>query len=194
MSETMKIKAKSIPSKTTLNLVIKEKKELRLERLIPAVIIILVIAVLFAKFAVADRYAALNEAEKELSQERENLNALVSSYADYDEVQEEYNRYTYEDFDRTIPNRQDVLNLLEKYVFPVSGMRQLSISGKSVSLTLTGMTLEEISRLIAVLEADPLVEKVLVSTTSYSSGNEAIPVASMVISLVDATTLEGGEN
>ena len=194
MSKKTAIKAKSIPSKTTLNLVIKEKSEFRLTRLVPAVLAVLVIAAIFGKFAVVDRFAALNEAERQLAGEQAHLQALVAGYADFDEVQAEYNRYTYADFDRTIPDRQDVLRLLERYVFPVSGTRQLSISGKSVSLTLTGMTLEEISTLISKLDADPLVDSITVSTTGYSGLANDVPTASMAILLVDATTLEGGEN
>lgn len=191
-NKTAKIKAKSVPVKTTLNLVIKEKTEFRPARLIPALLLVFLLAALFAKFAVLDRFAALEEAEREFSQDRAYLQELVNSYADYDEVQAEYNRYTYADFDRSIPDRQDVLKLLERRVFPVSGMRQMSISGKSVSLTLTGMTLEEISTLVNKLEAEPLVERITVSTAGYSGRDNDVPTASMVILLVDATTLERG--
>ena len=179
---------KTAPVKTTLNLVIKEKTEFRPERLIPALVLVLIVVALFAKFAIYDRYAKLNEAEAQLAQEKEYLENLRAGFADFDEVQEEYNRYTYAEFDRTIADRQDVLELLEKHVFPVSGMRQLSVSAKSVTMTLTGMTLDEISVLIADLESEPLVQKVFVSTTDYSGE----PVASVMITLADATTLEGG--
>ena len=192
MSKTKAIKGKSVPTKTTLNLVIKEKSEFRLGRLLPAVLVVIVVAAVFAKFAVLDRYAVLDEAEQQLRREQEYLDQLMASYADYDEVQAEYNRYTYEGFDRTIPDRQDVLKLLERYVFPVSGMQQMAISGRFVSTTLTGMTLEGVSRLVAKLEADPLVDSVTVSTTGYTGREDSVPIASMVIALSDATTLEGG--
>ena len=193
MSKSKQIKGKSVPTKTTLNLVIKEKKPLRLSRVIPAVLIVLIVAAAFAKFAVIDRYAALGEAERQLTLEREHLEDLRLSYADYEEVQAEYNQYSYAEFDRSIPDRQDVFHLLEKHVFPVSGMRQLAISGRSMSMTLTGMSLEEVSTLIAQLEAEPLVERVTVSTTGYANGDDGVPTASMMVFLADATTLEGGE-
>ena len=192
MSREKAIKAKSFPTKTTLNLVYKEKREFRLSRLVPAVLAVVLLAAVFAKFAVIDRFAALAEAENQLAREQAQLQELINSFADYDEVQAEYNRYTYENFDRTIPDRQDVLKLLERYVFPVSGMQQLSIAGRSVSTTLTGMTLEEVSTLVNRLESQPLVDKVTVSTTGYSGRDNEVPIASMVILLADATTLEGG--
>ena len=194
MSKKTGIKAKSVPTKTTLNLVIKEKSEFRPGRLVPAVLIVLIAAGIFCKFAVLNRFAALDADEKQLAEEQQQLNNLILGYKDYDEVEAEYNRYTYKDFDRTIPDHQDVLNVIEKHVFPVSGTRQMAITGKSVSLTLTGMTLEEISSLIAKLEAEPLVDSVTVSTAGYTEANKTVPVANMVIILSDATTLEGGGN
>ena len=193
MSKNKEIKGKSVPTKTTLNLVIKEKKALRFSRVFPLLLLVLILAAAFAKFAVIDRYAALAEAESQLAREQADLEQLRASFADFEEVQAEYNRYSYEGFDRSIPDRQDVLDLLEKHVFPVSGMRQLAISGRSLSMTLTGMSLEEVSTLIAKLEAEPLVESVMVSTTGYDSGDGAIPMASMVVAFADVTTLEGGE-
>ena len=184
---------KAMPTKTTLNLVIKEKKSLQMAKVIPALLIVVVLAAVFGKFAVADRYAKLNAAEAELAAARSELNALRESYADYDEVQAEYNRYTYNDFDRTIVNRLDVMSLIEREIFPVSGVRSLSISDKTVSMTLTGMTLEQISWLIMRLESDPLTERVTVSTAGYGGGEDDVPTASMTLTLVDATTLGGEE-
>ena len=186
MSKKTTIRAKSIPTKRTLNLVIKEKSEFRPELLLPAVLIVLVIAAVFGKFAVLDRYAALAEAEDLLAQDRHHLEELRASYADFDEVQAEYNRYTYTDFDRTIRDRQDVLDLLEKYVFPVSGTQQLRITDNSVSLTLTGMTLEEVATLSEKLKADTRVDNVIINTTSYAAQEETGPVASMMIMLSSA--------
>ena len=56
-------KAQVMPSKTTLNLMMKEKSELALSRWLPWVIVIAILAALFGKFAVADRFARLHDAE-----------------------------------------------------------------------------------------------------------------------------------
>ena len=194
MSKKTTIKAKAMPSKRTLNLVIKEKGEFRLERVLPAVLLVLILAALFGKFAVLDRYAVLAEAESVLVQEQKQLEALRASYADFDEVQAEYNRYTYADFDRTIADRQDILMLLEKYVFPVSGMTQLSVSENLVTMTLTGMTFEEISTLTDRLEKDPLVDHVFVSNANYTDKDEELPAASLIIDLADASGVKGGNS
>ena len=181
------------PTKTTLNLAIKEKSDLDPRRAIPAVILVVLLVALLGKFAVFDRYAALNEAEAKLANEKATLSAMQAAYSDYDEVKQEYNRYSYSGFDRTIPDRQAVLALLEREAFPVSGMRQMSISGRTLSMTLVGMTLEQISQLVNRLDTDELVESVFVYTAGYGGVNDQTgePTATFTITLADATTLPG---
>ena len=206
-------KAQVLPTKTTLNLAIKEKKELRLSRAVPAVLAVLAAVAVFGKFAVADRFAAAAAAEAAVDARRAELAAIRDSYADYAEVEHTYNQYTYTGFDRTIADRLDVMSLLERDVYPVCTVRSQSIAGKSVSLTISGLTLDGISDLIARLEAEPMVARVTVSTANYNGYYDAAgytdvdvePVANMTIALADAgpapteappepaNTQEGGE-
>lgn len=182
------------PTKTTLNLVVKEKKELRPSRTVPAVLAVLLAAGLFGKFAVADRFAKADAAEAAVAARRRHLAEVEQSYADYDEVQATYNRYTYTGFDRTIADRLDVMALLEREVFPIGTVRTLSIAGKSVSLTVSGLTLDQLSDLMTRLKADGLVAGVTVSTANYNGAHDAAgepdpnaeAVANMTITLNDA--------
>lgn len=183
------------PTQTTMNLMIKEKSPLRLSVVIPAVLVIVVLAFLFGKFAVADRFTHLREAEDELAARQDWLNALELSCADYDEVKEQYNQYTYKGFDRSIADRQDILDLLETDILPYSESRSVSVSGNIFSTTLTGLTLDEVSSMIARLEANPLVKRVTVSTAGYNDDRtdevEGFrPYATMTIEFTNA---EGGD-
>ena len=183
-------KAQVLPSKTTLNLMIKEKHELALSRWLPWVLIIVILAALFGKFAVADRFSRLAEAENALDARNAELDALVQSTADFDQVKEIYNQYTYRDFDRSIADRQDILDLLEREVFPHSQSQAVTVNGNVFSTTLTGITLDEVSGMMARLEADPLVESVAVSTAGYDDpANATQPYATMTIVFTNA---EGG--
>lgn len=181
------------PLKPTLNLYFKEKSPLRLTVVIPCVAVIVVFAAIFAKFAVIDRFAALAEREAELAREREAYEALVNSYADYDKVAEEYGKYSYTGYDRSIADRLDILDLLEREVFPVATVKRLSVSGNALSMTLEGLTLDQVSELLGRLEADPLVTHVTVRTTGYDAGDEGEPTANMTVELADATETEGSE-
>ena len=153
--------------KTTMNLYMKEKSELSPSRWLPAVLVIVILAALFGKFAVADRFARLRAAESALIQRQTQLEQLQQSYADYDEVAEQYGQYTYRGFDRTIADRQEILDLLERDIIPYSQTRSVSVTGNVFSTTVTGLTLDQVSTMMAKLEANPLVESVTVSTAGY---------------------------
>ena len=170
------------PTKRTLNLMIREKKSVDPVKWVPGVLIVLVVAALFGKFAVADRYAKLNALEADLAAQKQKLEDTRAAYADYNEVQEQYNRYTYTDFDRTIADRLDVMAILEREVFPVCDVGALSV---------TGLSLEEASALISRLGTEPLVESVFVSTSNQTESDPE-GIATMTIQLADATTVEGG--
>lgn len=182
---------KTAPEKRTLNLVIKEKKSIDPMKWIPGVIVVLILAALFGKFAVYDRYAALEDAENELASQKQQLQDTLDAMSDFNEVQENYNKYSYTGYDRTIADRLDVLDLLERQVFPVCEVQSMAISGKTINMSLTDLNLSQVSQLIASLEAEPLVSNVYVSTASHDNDQE-IGSATMSVELVDATTLEGG--
>lgn len=184
-------KKKTAPQKRTLNLMVKEKSSIDPKKWIPGVLIVLILAALFGKFAVADRYARLEQAESELSAMKRKLEDTRAAYADYDEVQEKYNVYNYTGFDKSLADRLDIIDILERKVFPVCDVTNLAVSGKTVSMSLNNLDLSQVSRLIADLEDEPLVESVFVPTTSKGSENE-LGTASMTIHLVDAGTIEEG--
>ncbi len=182
-----------IPSKKTINLLFKKKTLAHPTRLIPILLLIALVSYCVAQFAVINRLEKVKQAEAELIHMREELAAVEAAYADYDEVQAEYNRYTYQNFDRTVPNRLAVLALLERRVFSVCTAQSLSITQRTISMTLEGLSLEDTSALIEGLKEEPMVEDVFVSTSSYGAksynGTESA-VTSITISLKDPTTIQ----
>ena len=182
-------KKKVEPSKRTLNLAIRERRYPDPKKWIPGVLVVILLAALFAKFAVVDRYAKLNEAESELAGKKAALEDTRAQYADYNEVRERYNMYSYEGFDRTIANRLDVMDLLKRDVFPVCEVRSLSVSGKTISLSVTDLNLSQISQLIATLEGEPMVSSVTVFTAS-DDREATMGSASLSVELMDATEVE----
>ena len=176
------------PSKRALNLAIKERKYPDPKKWIPGVLIVILLAAVFAKFAVIDRYAKLNAAEATLAGQKAELESIRNQYADYDEVQKQYNMYSYEGFDKTIADRLDVMDLMKRDVFPVCEVQSLSVSGKTISLSVTELNLSQISQLIATLEAEPMVETVRVFNASDDK-ETTLGSASMSVTLVDATQI-----
>ncbi len=179
------------PTKRTLNLMIREKPSVDPAKWIPGAVVILIIAALIGKFAVADRYAALGRAESELEDRKRQLQETREAYADYDQVKDQYNRFTYTGFDRTIADRLDVLDILEREVFPVCEVQSIAISGRAVNLSVTDLSLSEASALKDSIETDPLVESFFVSTANHEF-EDLNGSATITIQLVDASTVEGG--
>lgn len=182
-------KKKAVPEKRTLNLVIREKQSIDPKKWIPGILAVLLLAALFGKFAVADRYAKLEKAENELAAMQQKLDDTRAAYADYDEVQEQYNMYNYTGYDKTLADRLDIIDLLERKVFPACDVTSLAISGKTVSMSLENLDLSQVSSLIADLEAEPLVDRVYVPTASHGNEQE-LGSAAMTMYLVDADTIE----
>lgn len=181
-------KEKSLASKRTMNLAIRESKAAKTALMIPVVAAIVLAAGLVGKFAVADRLAQVSAAQREVNQIKSQTEALVAAYADFDEVRAEYNRYTYKDFDRSLADRMDILALIEREIFPVCQVQRLSLAEKRLDLELEGSTLGDGSALVARLEADPLVDAAFVSTATATAENgEVRRTTSMTILLADAS-------
>lgn len=185
-------KEKNVPKKTTLNLMVTQKTSIEAKKWIPGVLIVLVLGALFGKFAVADRFDRLDRAESELSAMEQRLEDTRAAYADYDEVEEQYNVYNYTGFDKTIADRLEVLGILERNVFPMCRVSSFSVTGRNVNLSLVDLDLNQLSTLIERLNAEPLVESV--NVPSASRGNEDSPfgTATMTVTLADASTLQEG--
>lgn len=192
LSKTASNKKKAEPTKKALNLAIREKNLPDPKKWIPGVLIVLVLAALFAKFAVMDPYAKLDEAEQALADKKATLDATREQYADYEEVKERYNKYSYEGFDRSIVDRLDVMDLLKRDVFPVCEVRSLSVAGRTITMAVTDLNLSQISQLIATLEAEPMVNHVTVFNASDNNDGSGLGSASMSVELKDATQIEEG--
>lgn len=181
-------KEKSLASKQTMNLAIRESNAARNALMIPVIAAIVLVAALVGKYAVADRLAQVNAAQREVDELKSRTAAMQDTYADFDEVRAEYNRYTYKDFDRSLAERMDVLALIEREILPVCQVQRLALAEKQLDLALEGSTLGDGSALVARLEADPLVDSAFVSTaTAVEENGEVRRTTSMTILLADVS-------
>lgn len=175
-------------SKTTMNLAIRERNVSHSPAVILPVVLAILAAAVLVSWAVGSRLAQVSAAQSKTNEMRATLAAIQAGYADYDEVQEQYNRYTYKDYDRTLADRLDVLSLMERQIYPVGSVRSFSVAGRQMALVVEGLTLESTSALITRLNAEPLVSSVNVSTYDATSDSGTVyPVTNMVIVLADAT-------
>lgn len=187
---------KNWPVKRTMNLVIREKTWSSPSRVLPILALIVALAVLFSKFAVADRLAQVSRAQAQVGQLRQQIVQLQSAYADYGQVEEEYRRYSYgslTESELALADRLQVLDLLEEKLMPAAQVKNLAAGGNSLSLTLAGITLEQASSLVADLENSDIVDAVAVYTAGYGTDSTQGETRLLTMTITLASAMEGGE-
>lgn len=185
-------KKTAYPSKTTLNLAMKEGNGISPKKAVLPLILLIAAAVLFGKFAVADRLARVDRAEARLAALQREAAELEAAVVDYDQVLEQYGRYSVgwmTDEEQQIIPRTDMLDLVETELMPVSEVRRLSANGNVLSAEVGGITLEDASLIVQKLYQRPDVTNVAVYTASTKTevGDQA--AVSLIITM---TAPEGG--
>lgn len=148
------------PTKRSINLMGVGEKPLNLKVAIPAVILILALAVLVSKFAVVDRLIAVSDAEQKLAGTKAALNAGYAGIAGYGELADKYAHYTYSDMtaeELSRPNRVAVMDMLRRIILPNLILDSWSVSERIMNVTVTGETLEKINLIAQQLREDPMV-------------------------------------
>ena len=186
-------KKNSFPTKNTLNLAIKEKKQIRPEIAIPCIVLIALLAFLFGKFAVADRFAEVSRVQGQLHAMEAQREALKEATADYNDVLAEYSRYSVNwmnDVEKNLVLRSDMIDLVNSKILSDSDSRKIMISGNTISIELLDLSLDDTSKLVSKLNAEESVSSVQVytATTKDTLGDDQV-VVSLVITMKDQ---EGG--
>lgn len=160
-------------------------------------IIFLIALAAFTKFGVIDRISEASSAEAAYNEVQRQITELKEQNADYDKVKKDYSHYGLGYLDDTeflLVDREDVLDLLDKYVLKNADIKTLNVTDNTVTLTVEKTRLNAISSIVKELEADPDVAFVTVNVAgtdrdvNTGSGNKQV-TATMYIELVP----NGGE-
>lgn len=173
------------PSKTYINLAIRDKSELDVRSTIPKAIAIVVVALLFCKFGIFDFYDRVAQKNMELSEQQQVLASLEAQLVNYDEVKAEYDMY---ESTRIVSAEgmvsvHDAMQLVDRYVAPSAKIASIDVRGNTVSLALADITLDRVGRLVSTLYEQPIVANVAVSTAATEQNSNSAITASMVITL-----------
>lgn len=160
-------------------------------------IIFLIALAAFTKFGVIDKISEASAAEAAYNEVQRQITELKEQNADYDKVKKDYSHYGLGYLDDTeilLVDREDVLDLLDKYVLKNADIQTLNVTDNTVTLTVEKTRLNAISSIVKELEADPDVAFVTVNVAgtdrdvNTGSGNKQV-TATMYIELVP----NGGE-
>lgn len=175
----LNLKQKQYPTKTTVNLVIRERSKYPFPRMVAVLAAVAVVVGLFCKFAVLDRFSAAGLAEQEASAAERHLADLQASNAEYETVRVEYARYFSDELTGDIPavaDYMEVLQLIESKLMSRAGVSSATFSGNTLSVQLTDITLSRASEILADLHGSKLVESVQIytaDTEEQTSGQRA---------------------
>ena len=175
-------KKDNYPSKTSLNLYFKDEKRAGISTFTLYLILLVVMLIALSKTFVFDLLTDLSNAQAQYNQCEAILNSYNVQLEKYEEINDEYNRfsYSYLSDQEKIQDRMEVLALLEQTVFAKANAQSIAISGNLISVSLSNIGLDETAALVQLLEESEIVESVTVNTATYGGTY----TTKMVITLV----------
>lgn len=161
-------KHNAYPTKTTLNLMIRENRQGDMRILIPCAVIGLILVGLFCRYAVVGRLAQAYEAEQSAVRVEQDLAQVQEELEVYDEVEAQYNRYFSDAlFSKDIPQEcMDVLAMMEQELMDKAQVSSYSFSGNTLRLQLQMSRFGVTSELLDALSNVPMVDHVNISTAT----------------------------
>lgn len=170
------VKAKG-PAKRNINFAHIGEKKTKWILAVPGIIIIVLLAALFSKVAIYDRYSelsALNRERDDYATQQALLQAEIDSYGD---VETEYAHYTYESFDYetelSLLDRNTILSIVNDEIMRNADIVSWTLTGNVLRLTLTGITLDEVSKLSNNLKELDEVSYCMISTAQTGESTES---------------------
>ena len=170
------------PQKTGINLNIEENRERdRLTLLIGVVAIAALVAVV-VNFGVIAQYKRLDKAQAEYNQVHSQYTQTQEALQDYDRVLLEYRTYSMDWMSGTgdgsedltaIVDRQQILDLLETEMLSRGRLTSVQIIDNKMNVSMSGMSLDQISDMFAILRRSPIVSDVALDLASTEDGNMA---------------------
>lgn len=159
-------KKKSYPQKRTMNLYYRPDRTTKPATIALYVFFVLVCLLGLSKILIYDPWVETSQAQQTLAAAEDELSGAIQELADYNMVQERYNRYSATDEEESIVDRMEVLNLLETVVGTTADLDKISISGSTVQLQFSGVSLNQTARIVKALETSPIVAGTVVNTAS----------------------------
>lgn len=188
-----KKKNQAIPSKETMNLLVREKTQNSPSRVLPLAVFLIILVLVFCKFAVFDRLSALNDAESQLSESKTMLNAYEKELKNYPQVKEEYYRYTDEfktEQEAALADRVEILNLLSDTSAGLGQVTSFNVSGNKVSAVVHTANLDQVSVIRQRLEGYNWVKNVAVYSANKKTENSISVNSSFVFEVEKAINPE----
>ena len=189
-------KGSQYPSKTSINLVVTDDSTQFTPRTAVMLVLVLLFAVVFCKFAVIDVMGAASQAESRVSAAQAQLSTLQAANADYNEVQAEYDKIGVSGLsedERALADRGDVIELIENTASQLGSLQAVRVSGNTMELQFSDRTLHDVSRLMQVLESKDIVAGVSVSMAKTDEKTDVVSVVTVTLQPQSASAAGAAE-
>lgn len=177
-----------LPTKTTINLAMKEEDSITPRRLAVYIAAALLAVVVVAKFGFIDQYARLDSAKARYETVHAQYTQTEDALSHYAEVESQYLRYSKtwmqdETSDQYVGvDRAEILDLVEKDMMSVGKVDGLTANGNVMVVNMSGMNLEQISKMFTVLDKEPLVQS-LALTIAQTEDDAAASVLKFSVTM-----------
>ena len=189
-------KGSQYPSKTSINLVVTDDSTQFTPRTAVMLVLVLLFAAVFCKFAVIDVMGAASQAESRVSAAQAQLSTLQAANADYNEVQAEYDQIGVSGLsedERALADRGDVIELIENTASQLGSLQAVRVSGNTMELQFSDRTLHDVSRLMQVLESKDIVAGVSVSMAKTDEKTDVVSVVTVTLQPQSASAAGAAE-
>lgn len=178
-----KKKAVQVPEKATMNFA-RRASGFNAKKMIPLILVIILAVGLFVKFGFIDQTNKKIEAYNELADKQMLLDTMNTKLAGYDELYAKYGIYSYgwmNDNEVNTIDRIEILGLVEGKVMQRALIKDISINGDVITMNLSGITLQDTSDIVKVLEQDELVKNVAIYSATAQDATSAEIFMSVVL-------------
>ena len=189
-------KGSQYPSKTSINLVVTDDSTQFTPRTAVMLVLVLLFAAVFCKFAVIDVMGAASQAESRVSAAQAQLSALQAANADYNEVQAAYDKIGVSGLsadERALADRGDVIELIENTASQLGSLQAVRVSGNTMELQFSDRSLHDVSRLMQVLESKDIVAGVSVSMAKTDEKTDVVSVVTVTLQPQSASAAGAAE-
>lgn len=180
---TNKKKAVVVPTKKTMNFV-HHQSSVNTKKIVLILLVVSVVVGLFVKIGILDQLDKKTAAYRALAVKQDQLAAINAKLAGYNELEQQYGRYSYGWMNETEVNmvsRMEVLALVEQKITPTALIEDMAVNNNVLSLNIQGITLEQASAMVKSLEESELVSSAAVYNAVAEDAEDARIYMSIIL-------------
>lgn len=187
--------SKKYPSKTTVNLAMRDAPKTDSKKRLPILLVCGLVLILTVKFGVVDLALSAIRTESKALEEEGLLIDMQTLLIDYDKVEEEYQNYTLDHLAQSgsVVSTMEALALVEQYLLPSAAIETFAVQGAVMTVTLNGVTLNDISTIYDALKTNEKIMDVRVYTATTGEDQSVTTTCNMTIFFMVDVSTEGAE-